>query len=59
MKRNIFWILSACALIIIANVSELNLTLRITLLANAIIISIDIIKVTKSNNYIRKETQNN
>ena len=54
-----FFLLSACALIVIASIVGLNIPLRIALVANAIIIIIDIIiKIRRRNNGKSRKEKN-
>lgn len=54
-----FFLLSACALIVIASIVGLNIPLRIALVANAIIIIIDIIiKIWRRNNGKNRKEKN-
>lgn len=47
MKKNDFWFLSLCALIVISANTGLNIPLRIALGANAIVVLIDVAKTAR------------
>lgn len=47
MKSSNFWFLTLCTLLVIASVNGWNLYLKIAVIANAIVVLLDVIKRTK------------